>query len=96
MLSDTTPAADVVNAGAQVQGLVELTQQVGIPDQAPDPLLASGIDFILEGLYAMKKISRSDDRGYHAGDTPVRRPVRPAPVEDEEPPQGGGKKRYYN
>ena len=96
MLSDTTPAADVVAAGAQVQGLVELTQQVGIPAQAPDPLLAAGIDFVLEGLYAMKKISRSDDRGYHAGETPVRRPVRPAPVEAEDSPQGGGKKRYYN
>ena len=29
------------------------------------PLLASGIDFVLEGLYATKKISRSEERGYH-------------------------------
>ena len=47
--------------------------------KAPAPLLASGIDFVLEGLYAMKKISRSDERGYH-GDAKrrCRRPTREA------------------
>ena len=33
----------------------------------------SAIDFLLEGLYSQKKISRSDVRGYH-GAEPVRRP----------------------
>ena len=33
----------------------------------------SAIDFVLEGLYSQKKISRSDVRGYH-GAEPVRRP----------------------
>jgi magnesium chelatase subunit I len=94
-LSDTTSAKDVVAAGTQMQGLIELTKHVGIPAHAPDPILASGIDFVLEGLFALKKISRSDDRGYHAGDTPVRRPVRSAQVEDKDP-SSDGKKRYYN
>ena len=30
----------------------------------------SGVDFVLEGLYALKKISRSDERGYQAGEQP--------------------------
>ena len=96
-IADTTPAAEVVAAAAQVQGLLELTPHIGVPAHAPEPVLAAGIDFVLEGLYALKKIGRSDDRGYHAGDTPVRRPTRPVAADpDDEPPQGGSKKRYYN
>ncbi|MGE0394748.1 MAG: hypothetical protein AB7I25_09945, partial [Vicinamibacterales bacterium] len=97
-LADTTPAADVVAAAAQVQGLIELTAHAGIPADAPEPLLAAGVDFILEGLYALKKISRSDERGFHAGETPVRKPTRPTPADDagDTPPQGSSKKRYYN
>ncbi len=36
-------------------------------------LIAAAIDFLLEGLYSQKKISRSDVRGYH-GAEPARRP----------------------
>ncbi len=32
----------------------------------PAPALASAGEFILEGLYAQKKIGRSDDRGFVA------------------------------
>ena len=35
--------------------------------------MAAAIDFLLEGLYSQKKISRNDVRGYH-GAEPVRRP----------------------
>jgi magnesium chelatase subunit I len=80
-----------------VQGLVELAHAAGIPAKSSPQLLASGIDFVLEGLYAMKKIGRSDDRGYHATETPVRRPAREASFNDEPPmPTAGGKKKYYN
>ena len=96
--TDMTPAADVIAAAAQVQGLLELTPHVGVPAHAPEPVLAAAVDFVLEGLYALKKISRSEERGFHAGETPVRRPSRPmaADADDDEPPQGPAKKRYYN
>ncbi len=55
------------------------------------------MDFVLEGLYALKKIGRSEERGYHASETAVRRSVREAPVHDETTmPGGNGKKKYYN
>jgi len=97
-MADTTSAADVIAAASQVQGLIELTQHVGIPAHSPEPVLAAGLDFVLEGLPALKKIGRSEDRGFHAGETPVRRPARPMAPEDGdgEPPQGSSKKRYYN
>ena len=96
-LSDTMSAQDVLTHAKEVQGLVDLAHAAGIPKQASPQLLASGIDFVLEGLYAMKKIGRSDERGYHAPEAPVRRPAREASFNDEAPmPTGGGKKKYYN
>jgi hypothetical protein len=38
---------------------------------------------VLEGLYALKKIGRSEERGYHATESPVRRP-REDKFRDEE------------
>jgi len=59
--------------------------------------LASAVDFVLEGLYAQKKISRSDDRGYHAAEQPRRPSTRAAERDlDEGIPLPGGKKKYYN
>src|SRR5713101_3104748 len=39
---------------------------MGSVDLKPVPLLAAAGEFVLEGLYAQKKIGRSDDRGYVA------------------------------
>src|SRR5687767_7846899 len=96
-LGDTMSAADVLNHAQQVQGLVDLARAAGVPKNAPPPLLAAGIDFVLEGLYATKKISRSEERGYHGSDSAVRRPSREVDLSEERPmPTGSGKKKYYN
>ena len=52
-----------------MQGLVDLAQ----PRRHRSPTrrrrcVAAAIDFVLEGLYAQKKISRSDVRGYHGAE----------------------------
>src|SRR5688500_3461762 len=96
-LGDAMSAADVLTHAQQVQGLVELTRAAGIPTNAPPPLLASGIDFVLAGLYATKKISRSEERGYHGSDPGSRRPAREVTLKEETPmPTAAGKKKYYN
>ena len=96
-LADSTSADDLMVRAREVQGLVELAHLAGIPPKAPAQLMAAGVDFVLEGLYALKKISRSDERGYQATETPVRRPAREAALRDEIPmPTAGGKKKYYN
>ena len=95
-LGDLMDANSVGEAARGVQGLVELAHAAGIPKDASPELLAAGIDFVLEGLYALKKIGRSDERGYHA-DAPVRRPSREASFSDETVPTvPAGKKKYYN
>jgi len=96
-MADSMSAEQLVAGARDVQGLVELAHAVGVPATASVSLLASGVDFVLEGLYALKKIGRSDERGYHATETPVRRPTREAPMREETPmPAGSGKKKYYN
>jgi magnesium chelatase subunit I len=97
-LDDTMSAADVLAHAAEVQGLLELAHAAGIPTDAPPPVLASGVDFVLEGLYATKKISRSEERGYHGAERPPRRPAREVPMVDEDQPirQSPKGKKYYN
>jgi len=95
-LSDTTSAADVLSHAGQVQGLLELARAAAVPPNASDPMLASGIDFLLEGLYATKKIGRSDERGYHGAEPPVRKPTRDVSLDEETRGPGGGRKKYYN
>ena len=96
-LADSTSAEELLTRTQEVQGLTELAQAAGIPTDASVPLLASGVDFVLEGLCALKKIGRNDERGYHATERPVRRPSRETTFPDEMPmPAGGGKKKYYN
>jgi magnesium chelatase subunit I len=96
-IDDTLPAGDLLARVASVQGLVGLAEHVGVKADAPAPLLASAVDFLLEGLYADKKISRSEQRGYHAAE-PARRPQRPADAtfDDALPLPTSGKKKYYN
>ena len=57
---------------------------------ASAPLLASGVDFVLEGLYATKKISRSDERGYHGAEPTIRKPSREMSLDDEPRVPSGG------
>ena len=96
-LSDATSAQELLARAREVQGLLEMAEAAGVPANASAPLLAAGVDFVLEGLYALKKIGRSDERGYHAAETPVRRPApREAAFTAETPLPAGGKKKYYN
>src|SRR5262245_33922440 len=96
-LGDTTSADDVIAQTRGVQGLRELAERSGLVKGAVAPAVASAIDFVLEGLCAQKKISRSEERGYAAADSAPRRPSRREEASMEEEIQmPRGKKKYYN
>jgi magnesium chelatase subunit I len=96
-LSDSSSADEVIEQARGVQGLRELSEHVGLKPGATAPVVASAIDFVLEGLCAQKKISRSEERGYIAGSEPAaRRPARRDEPIDEEIRIPSGKKKYYN
>jgi magnesium chelatase subunit I len=98
-VDDTLDAGELLARTAQVQGLRDLTTHAGVGPRPSAPLLAAAVDFILEGLYAEKKIARSDEFQYQ-GAEPPRRPVRPGvpsePATEREMPMPGNKKKYYN
>src|SRR3954449_5256978 len=98
-LGDGSSADEVIAQTQGVQGLRELAQRAGLAPGAAAPTVASAIDFVLEGLYAQKKISRSDERGYSAGtetSNAPRRNRREEPNLEEEIRFPGGQKKYYN
>src|SRR4051812_3267106 len=96
-VDDALDARALLARAAEVQGLKDLTRHAGVRPNAEPPLLASAVDFVLEGLYAQKKITRSDEFHYQAAEQP-RRPARPTAAEsmDRDLPMPGAKKKYYN
>jgi magnesium chelatase subunit I len=65
-VDDDAPAQAVLDQLKRVPGLLEQTGSLAVSSSDPVPLVASAAEFVLEGLYAQKKIGRSDDRGYVA------------------------------
>ncbi len=72
-LHDTASARTLLDEAAKVQGLADVPEALGLPEDAPAPLIASAIDFVLEGLHAQKRITRSATGTFTAGEEPVRR-----------------------
>jgi len=65
-LDELADSATLVHRMRQVQGLFGLLKALGVTDRAPSAVLASAAEFILEGLYAQKRISRSEEVGFFA------------------------------
>jgi magnesium chelatase subunit I len=65
-LDDNVDSATLLKRLAGIQGLLEKTKGVGVGPNDPDPLKASAAEFVLEGLYAHRRISRSEERGFAA------------------------------
>jgi magnesium chelatase subunit I len=65
----------------KIQNLLEKTQSLGIKAKDDPSLLAAGGEFILEGLHALKRISRNEELGYHTEHHPSERPEgEPTPM----------------
>jgi magnesium chelatase subunit I len=97
-VDDTLSAKDLLKATSVVQGLHDLAEHAGIERSAPEPLRAAAVDFVLEGMYALKKISRTEDRRFSSAEQPRRQPrnIQADAMLDRELPLRGDKKKYYN
>lgn len=93
--SDTTSSEALLADVSQIHGLLELAAHADAGADAP-PQVAAAVDFVLEGLCAQRKISRSEGGGYEAVEKP--RPAAPAaePVFDHRQPPAHRGKKYYN
>jgi len=65
-LRDDSAAEELVGQLRRLPGLLDHVSFLGVQPGDPAPLMAAAGEFVLEGLYAQKKIGRSDDRGFVA------------------------------
>jgi magnesium chelatase subunit I len=65
-LDETVQSATMVRQLNGIQGLMEKTKALGLTANEPDAVRASAGEFILEGLYAHRRIGRSEERGFSA------------------------------
>ncbi|HWE48602.1 MAG TPA: hypothetical protein VG273_02370, partial [Bryobacteraceae bacterium] len=79
-LGEDADSAEMVKQLDSIQGLMEKTRALGLTANEPDALRASAGEFILEGLHANRKISRSEERGFGAEER-----KRPSAQEEENP-----------
>src|SRR5215469_9868909 len=59
-------SAEMLKELSSIQGLMEKTRALGLTANEPDEVRASAGEFILEGLYAHRRINRSEERGFTA------------------------------
>jgi len=79
-LGEDVGSEDVARQLGAIQGLLEKTRALGLGASEPDAVRASAGEFILEGLYAHRRISRSEERGFAAEER-----KRPAQEPEESP-----------
>jgi len=84
LASETEVAANL----RKIQGLLDKTTVLGVRPKENNGLAISAAEFILEGLYAHRRISRSEERGFVADERKPSAPLR----EDHRSPT----KRPYN
>ena len=109
-LSDTTGADALLTATADIDDLRDVLDRLRLPIGASLSARASAIDFVLEGLCATKKISRTDegriegvpqerpqrDRDRQRGKQDDLRAMLEEDGEDGDGNRPKGKKKYYN
>jgi magnesium chelatase subunit I len=72
LLDEDLPAAALVKQLGRIQDLLSFTSKLGLGESESDALRASAAEFILEGLYAHKRISRNEELAFVAGERPGR------------------------
>ena len=72
-MSDTASANEVLGGLKNIQGLLEKLDRVDIGPKDEPEVRVSAAEFILEGLHAHKRIGRTEERVFGAGEKHVRR-----------------------
>ncbi len=67
-LDENLPAHEMVRQLSSIQDLISLTSKLGVAADENDAMRASAAEFILEGLYAHRRISRNEELEFIAGE----------------------------
>lgn len=71
-LDEDMPTRQMLEQLSRIQDLLPFTKKLGLSESESDALRASAAEFILEGLYAHKRISRNEQLEFVAGERSLR------------------------
>jgi magnesium chelatase subunit I len=77
-MDERMPAAEMVRQLGRIQDLFSFTGKLGLGESESDSLRAAAAEFILEGLYSQKRISRNEQQAFTASER------QPKPERSEE------------
>jgi len=83
-LRDSASAQEMLQKLRGIQGLLDKLTALGLNGKEPSEVLVSAAEFVLEGLYAHKRIGRSEERMFTAGEKQPRREKQNVREDDEE------------
>jgi magnesium chelatase subunit I len=72
-LSDAVAAEDSLKELQQIQGLFDKLKPLSLPNRASAEVLVSAAEFLLEGMTAHKRISRTEERSFTAAEKQARK-----------------------
>ena len=84
-LTNQMRAADELPLLGKVPCLLERLDRLGIAPGAASGVIVSAAEFVLEGLWAHRRVSRSEERGYHAEAPRATEPREPEPYTGRPP-----------
>jgi len=76
-LDDDQPSAAAFADLKKIQGLFEKLSSLDVKASDAAPRVVAAAEFLLEGLVAHRKLSRSEERGFAAQEKPARKQERP-------------------
>jgi magnesium chelatase subunit I len=99
-LDENMTSREIVQQLSRIQDLLPLSAKLGLSANENDAMRASAAEFVLEGLYAHKRISRNEELEFVAGERPMREERRDerddAQRRGYDPRRGGGGRRNLN
>jgi magnesium chelatase subunit I len=95
-LRDSASAQEMLHKLRGIQGLLDKLSALGLSGKEPSEVLVSAAEFVLEGLYAHKRIGRSEERVFTAGEKQQPRREKQGPRDDEEERDYRRQRRPYN
>lgn len=93
-LDDNVPSDSAIRQLQSIQGLLDKAAALGVGAGATESERVAAAEFILEGLYAHRRISRHEELGFTGDDR--RRGGAPEPPEEEDVRRRDKKRRQYN
>ena len=91
-VAESASASEALEGLRNIQGLLEKTKQLGVTGKDNEATQVSAAEFVLEGLHAHKRIGRSEERVFTAGEKP--RKQEPVVSREDFPERQRGRRSF--